>query len=222
MNNLLKSVTLLFIFIFSASVFANDKHEEVVENIAQQTENYICEKIEEVVEDRYDWISSPRVWWDVIISSNETRKNNWAIHFEENNISKDGIQGYINNLVDEYNSNHNLSINQSSLSELNIVDEASFSLIVKRERYEIYCWLLGLLLPIPTLCIIGLLIGAILGVSSAKEIPIVAGCLVMIIPIIISGILAYFYIVPIETDIANSIAENIFQQISDMNIFEQL
>lgn len=222
MNNILKTIILLFLFTFQISIYANDEHEEAVETIVQQTENYICNKIEEVVEDRYDCISSPRVWWDVIISSDETRKKNWTTHFEENNISKEGIQDFINELVDKYNSKLNLTINRTSLSEFNILDDVSFNLIVKRERYEIYCWLLGLLLPIPTLCIIGFLIGAIFGVDSAKKIPFAAGCLVMITPIIISAILAYFYIVPIEIDIANSITEYIFQQISNMNIFEQL
>lgn len=218
---ILKTALLLFAFV-QLSVFAIDEQEDIVGNIAKETEDYICERVENVVNSRYDWISSPRVWWDVIISSNESRRNDWIEHFEEEGISKDGIQDFINEKVEEYNSKHNQKINQTSLSKIDIVDEASFELIIKRERYEIFCWLGTILLGALAGAIIGGIIGYFINIESEEDFPILGIRFIQLVAIGIGLYLSNILLTPIEISISNSIIENIFQQLSDMNTFEQL
>lgn len=218
---ILKTALLLFAFV-QLSVFAIDEQEDIVGNIAKETEDYICERVENVVNSRYDWISSPRVWWDVIISSNESRRNDWIEHFGEEGISKDGIQDFINEKVEEYNSKHNQKINQTSLSKIDIVDEASFELIIKRERYEIFCWLGTILLGALAGAIIGGIIGYFINIESEEDFPILGIRFIQLVAIGIGLYLSNILLTPIEISISNSIIENIFQQLSDMNTFEQL
>lgn len=218
---ILKTALLLFAFV-QLSVFAIDEQEDIVGNIAKETEYYICERVENVVNSRYDWISSPRVWWDVIISSNESRRNDWIEHFEEEGISKDGIQDFINEKVEEYNSKHNQKINQTSLSKIDIVDDASFELIIKRERYEIFCWLGTILLGALAGAIIGGIIGYFINIESEEDFPILGIRFIQLVAIGIGLYLSNILLTPIEISISNSIIENIFQQLSDMNTFEQL
>jgi hypothetical protein len=218
---ILKTALLLFAFV-QLSVFAIDEQEDIVGNIAKETEDYICERVENVVNSRYDWISSPRVWWDVIISSNESRRNDWIEHFEEEGISKDGIQDFINEKVEEYNSKHNQKINQTSLSKIDIVDDASFELIIKRERYEIFCWLGTILLGALAGAIIGGIIGYFINIESEEDFPILGIRFIQLVAIGIGLYLSNILLTPIEISISNSIIENIFQQLSDMNTFEQL
>lgn len=218
---ILKTALLLFAFV-QLSVFAIDEQEDIVGNIAKETEDYICERVENVVNSRYDWISSPRVWWDVIISSNESRRNDWIEHFEEEGISKDGIQDYINEKVEEYNSKHNQKINQTSLSKIDIVNDASFELILKRERYEIFCWLGTILLGALAGAIIGGIIGYFINIESEEDFPILGLRFIQLVAIGIGLYLSNILLTPIEISISNSIIENIFQQLSDMNTFEQL
>lgn len=218
---ILKTALLLFAFV-QLSVFAIDEQEDIVGNIAKETEDYICERVENVVNSRYDWISSPRVWWDVIISSNESRRNDWIEHFEEEGISKDGIQDYINEKVEEYNSKHNQKINQTSLSKIDIVNDASFELIIKRERYEIFCWLGTILLGALAGAIIGGIIGYFINIESEEDFPILGLRFIQLVAIGIGLYLSNILLTPIEISISNSIIENIFQQLSDMNTFEQL
>lgn len=218
---ILKTALLLFAFV-QLSVFAIDEQEDIVGNIAKETEDYICERVENVVNSRYDWISSPRVWWDVIISSNESRRNDWIEHFEEEGISKDGIQDFINEKVEEYNSKHNQKINQTSLSKIDIVDDASFELIIKRERYEIFCWLGTILLGALAGAIIGGIIGYFINIESEEDFPILGIRFIQLVAIGIGLYLSNILLTPIEISISNSIIENIFQQLSYMNTFEQL
>lgn len=218
---ILKTALLLFAFV-QLSVFAIDEQEDIVGNIAKEIEDYICERVENVVNSRYDWISSPRVWWDVIISSNESRRNDWIEHFEEEGISKDGIQDFINEKVEEYNSKHNQKINQTSLSKIDIVDDASFELIIKRERYEIFCWLGTILLGALAGAIIGGIIGYFINIESEEDFPILGIRFIQLVAIGIGLYLSNILLTPIEISISNSIIENIFQQLSDMNTFEQL
>lgn len=218
---ILKTALLLFAFV-QLSVFAIDEQEDIVGNIGKETEDYICERVENVVNSRYDWISSPRVWWDVIISSNESRRNDWIGHFEEEGISKDGIQDFINEKVEEYNSKHNQKINQTSLSKIDIVDDASFELIIKRERYEIFCWLGTILLGALAGAIIGGIIGYFINIESEEDFPILGIRFIQLVAIGIGLYLSNILLTPIEISISNSIIENIFQQLSDMNTFEQL
>lgn len=218
---ILKTALLLFAFV-QLSVFAIDEQEDIVGNIAKETEDYICERVENVVNSRYDWISSPRVWWDVIISSNESRRNDWIEHFEEEGISKDGIQDYINEKLEEYNSKHNQKINQTSLSKIDIVNDASFELIIKRERYEIFCWLGTILLGALAGAIIGGIIGYFINIESEEDFPILGLRFIQLVAIGIGLYLSNILLTPIEISISNSIIENIFQQLSDMNTFEQL
>lgn len=218
---ILKTALLLFAFV-QLSVFAIDEQEDIVGNIAKETEDYICERVENVVNSRYDWISSPRVWWDVIISSNESRRNDWIEHFEEEGISKDGIQDFINEKVEEYNSKHSQKINQTSLSKIDIVDDASFELIIKRERYEIFCWLGTILLGALAGAIIGGIIGYFINIESEEDFPILGIRFIQLVAIGIGLYLSNILLTPIEISISNSIIENIFQQLSDMNTFEQL
>lgn len=218
---ILKTALLLFAFV-QLSVFAIDEQEDIVGNIAKETEDYICERVENVVNSRYDWISSPRVWWDVIISSNESRRNDWIEHFEEEGISKDGIQDFINEKVEEYNSKHNQKINQTSLSKIDIVNDASFELIIKRERYEIFCWLGTILLGALAGAIIGGIIGYFINIESEEDFPILGIRFIQLVAIGIGLYLSNILLTPIEISISNSIIENIFQQLSDMNTFEQL
>lgn len=218
---ILKTALLLFAFV-QLSVFAIDEQEDIVGNIAKETEDNICERVENVVNSRYDWISSPRVWWDVIISSNESRRNDWIEHFEEEGISKDGIQDFINEKVEEYNSKHNQKINQTSLSKIDIVDDASFELIIKRERYEIFCWLGTILLGALAGAIIGGIIGYFINIESEEDFPILGIRFIQLVAIGIGLYLSNILLTPIEISISNSIIENIFQQFSDMNTFEQL
>lgn len=218
---ILKTALLLFAFV-QLSVFAIDEQEDIVGNIAKETEYYICERVENVVNSRYDWISSPRVWWDVIISSNESRRNDWIEHFEEEGISKDGIQDFINEKVEEYNSKHSQKINQTSLSKIDIVDDASFELIIKRERYEIFCWLGTILLGALAGAIIGGIIGYFINIESEEDFPILGIRFIQLVAIGIGLYLSNILLTPIEISISNSIIENIFQQLSDMNTFEQL
>lgn len=218
---ILKTALLLFAFV-QLSVFAIDEQEDIVGNIAKETEDYICERVENVVNSRYDWISSPRVWWDVIISSNESRRNDWIEHFEEEGISKDGIQDFINEKVEEYNSKHNQKINQTSLSKIDIVNDASFELIIKRERYEIFCWLGTILLGALAGAIIGGIIGYFINIESEEDFPILGLRFIQLVAIGIGLYLSNILLTPIEISISNSIIENIFQQLSDMNTFEQL
>ena len=218
---ILKTALLLFAFV-QLSVFAIDEQEDIVGNIAKETEDYICERVENVVNSRYDWISSPRVWWDVIISSNESRRNDWIEHFEEEGISKDGIQDFINEKVEEYNSKHSKKINQTSLSKIDIVDDASFELIIKRERYEIFCWLGTILLGALAGAIIGGIIGYFINIESEEDFPILGIRFIQLVAIGIGLYLSNILLTPIEISISNSIIENIFQQLSDMNTFEQL
>ena len=218
---ILKTALLLFAFV-QLSVFAIDEQEDIVGNIAKETEDYICERVENVVNSRYDWISSPRVWWDVIISSNESRRNDWIEHFEEEGISKDGIQDFINEKVEEYNSKYNQKINQTSLSKIDIVDDASFELIINRERYEIFCWLGTILLGALAGAIIGGIIGYFINIESEEDFPILGIRFIQLVAIGIGLYLSNILLTPIEISISNSIIENIFQQLSDMNTFEQL
>ena len=218
MNKLVKIVLLLLIGLVQTTAYANDAREKAKDCIVEQTEEYIYGRVEETVADRYDWISSPRVWWDVIVSSDDTRKKNWTEHFEENGISKDGIQGFINEQIDIYNSEHIQKIKRVDLSEISVVDDASFELIVKRERYELYCWLGTLLFGI-ILVFVFILISIPLDLEG---VPLTAKILLNLVGFSFIIYLAIRFIIPLEMDITNSITENIFQQLSNMNIFEQL
>ena len=224
MNKLLKNVLLLLIGLVQTTVYAqtNDVRENAIDCIVEQTEEYICGRIEETVADRYDWISSPRVWWDVIISSNNTRKKNWTGHFEENGISKEGIQSFINEQVDAYNSEHIQKIKWACLSEINVVDDASFELIVKRERYELYCWLGTILLGALVGALVGAIIGYFIDIESEEDFPKFGIRFIQLVAFGIGIYMSMSFLAPVETSISNSITENIYQQLSNMNIFEQL
>ena len=219
MNKLLKIKLLLLALFVQTTAYANDAREKEIDRIVEQTEEYIYERVEEVVDDRYDWISSPRVWWDVIVSGDNTRKKNWTEHFEENGISKDGIQRFINEQVDAYNSEHIQKLKQACLSEINVVDDASFEQIVKRERYELYCWLGTFLFGIILIIVFALIATAL---NLDGEVPLILTLLLNLAALIFIIYLAFRFITPLEMDITNSITENIFQQLSNMNIFEQL
>ena len=56
----------------------------------------------------------------------------------------------------------------------------------------------------------------------AEKLPLPIVLLINIVSLAVIIYLANQYLIPLETDISNSIIQNVFQQVSNMNIFEQL
>lgn len=206
----------------SLSVFANDEGESAIDSIIAKTEVFIIEKVEEVVDDRYDWISSPRVWLDVIISSDKSRKEDWEECFKEGCISKDSIQCFINKQIEQFNSTHSKKFKKVCMAEIRVVDDASFDLIVKRERNELFCWFGSLILSLTLALIIVYITDFFIQNVIAEKLPLPIVLLINIVSLVVIIYLANQYLIPLETDISNSIIQNVFQQVSNMNIFEQL
>ena len=102
------------------------------------------------------------------------------------------------------------------------MNDASFELIIKRERYEIFCWLGTILLGALAGAIIGGIIGYFINIESEEDFPILGIRFIQLVAIGIGLYLSNILLTPIEISISNSIIENIFQQLSDMNTFEQL
>ena len=234
-------ILLLFTCI-QAPAFANNIREVLTDSIIKRTEIYITERIAESVEDRYGLTSIFRVLWEVPFSNNESRKERWKRHFEEYGVSKDSIQHFMNEQIKEFNAM--VPQKQDKLTpdyfefwtmeafpkvdipNLNVIDEASFESILKRDRYELICWMVGLpleLIAIALICgTIGAIIVVIFDVSSENAINLLVNCFCILATLGVTFWLADYFLAPIEVEITNSIIENLFQQISNMNIFEQL
>ena len=56
----------------------------------------------------------------------------------------------------------------------------------------------------------------------AEKLPLPIVLLINIVSLAVIIYLANQYLIPLETDISNSIIQNVFQQVSNMNIFEQI
>lgn len=218
----MKKIITIFLLTLSLSVFANDERESAIDSIIAKTEVFIIEKVEEVVDDRYDWISSPRVWLDVIISSDKSRKEDWEECFKESCISKDSIQFFINKQIEQFNSTHSKKLKKVCIAEIRAVDDASFDLIVKRERNELFCWFGSLILSLTLALIIVYITDFFIQNVIAEKLPLPIVLLINIVSLAVIIYLANQYLIPLETDISNSIIQNVFQQVSNMNIFEQL
>lgn len=232
---------LLFVAFLQTSAFASNMRDAFTDSIIAKTENYIVERVEEAVDDRYGFSSIFRVLWDVPFSSDEARKARWKAHFEEFGISKDSITRFVNEQIMGFNAmvpqkEKKITseyielwmmdpLTKVNVPDLNPIDEASFDLIIKRDRYELIALVVAFPLEIMVIAIVCGFIGAIIGIidlRSEKIENLLVQCVCVLATFVVAFYLAIYFLVPIEVEITNSITENMFRQISNMNIFEQL
>lgn len=215
----------LFFCVWCLSCFSVKmmKGQEVsVDSITVKTENYISQKVEEVIDDRYGFFSVFKVFYHVCLVGDESRKESWIESLNSKGISSAAIQTYINEQINAFNTEYHEKLNKIEVMPINVLDDITFNLILKRERYEVWGYLATILLGALVGAIIGGITGYFVNIESSEDFP--AG-VIRLIQIVTFGIGLFFlfkFLIPLEEDIAYSLTDNIFNQISNMNIFERL
>lgn len=215
-------VILCVLFFYCFTIEFVKAEELPIDSIVSKTEDYVSRKAEDLVDDRYGIFSPFRVFYHVCLGSDEMRKKSWEEYFTKNGLSNTAIQSHINELVKVYNAHNKDKLNAVEIPLVNSLDETTFNLIVKRERYEVLGYLATILLGMIVGAIIGAITGYFVNIESYDDFP---KGVIRLIQIVTFGIGVFFlfkFLVPIEEDIVYNLTNNIYNQISNLNIFEQL
>ena len=128
-------------YISALDIATINNNFEFIESLTANLKEYFTQNITSTYEQRTDyWSLQPfRMFWQGIFISNETRKIDWELAFQDNGaLSNKAIEQFINAQVDKYNqgSSQNDKLNYVRLQPYNtaeILSEQVFDLIKDKE-----------------------------------------------------------------------------------------
>ena len=196
-----------------------NSREAMIDTLSSMLVADIEDGIQEIIDLRCGLWSIPRIFYQTLFVSDETRRHDWATAIKER-VSDDDIEKRINSQIKAFNTKYpDKALNLVALSEItdcDIIDDLAFERIKGREWLE---WA-GALIDILIAIIIGYLIGHIIGFF------IGSGNIISIITAIMSFIASLFILTPkymaYESGIVEAILNNYMNYLSAQSIIEQM
>lgn len=139
-----------------------DSREAMIDTMSTILVAHIESGIQEVIDLRCGIWSIPRIFYQTLFVSDETRRHDWAIAIKER-VSDQDIEMMINTQIETFNKHHpDQTLNFVSLSEItenDIIDDLAFERIKGREWFE---WA-GIVIDVMITAVLGYIIGFIIG-----------------------------------------------------------
>ncbi|MCQ2195589.1 MAG: hypothetical protein MJZ28_11650 [Paludibacteraceae bacterium] len=185
-------------------------------------------KLKENIEDRFDWLSLPRMLWQTLFTS-DTKRRIAAENALIDGISRDDLQNYINGEITIFNK-YNFErkrLNKVSLTSMSghIVTDEVWELINEREWMEWKDLVGGALVAVIGGFIVGFIIGFVIGLLGGPLALVTAPAFGIIVDLIVLGIYAYFtsdMFVEQDALIQNKVLENFNLWISNQEALTNL
>lgn len=121
--------------IAKSEIYKLDKNDFVEQFLAGNVETYVEDQIKNTVEDRTDFFSIEpiRMFWESIFTTREKREKGWFTALQNNGLSADDINFFINSSIKDYNENN---IYKEKLNEVHI-DNFKIEKIVTDETFQL-------------------------------------------------------------------------------------
>ncbi len=125
-------------YVFSSDYTQPESYNNI-EELTDDIDSYIISQIDQTVDERYNpfTFSNFRVAYDVILKSDQDRKEKWIEYFKKNGINKDSIQSAINCRIKEYNNSHKEKLSTVKVNNFDVINNKTYESIIMRERHEV-------------------------------------------------------------------------------------